>query len=180
MILETWFTRALLTVISQFFLYNLTDVLRFGGSAQSHLIYHPNSFFPRSAMVNLTVDVLGASINVLEAAARFEGFEILIEQMFGEDGYYPDDRIMKMFNLKPHEERDNEEKSVNYKRLRGKRSIQDDINKVENHLNRLHRTVSPEKTLLALGNTGEIKRLSMLFNTSVKRLRSNNYHNMVI
>ena len=180
MILETWFTRALLTVISQFFLYNLTDVLRFGGSAQSHLIYHPNSFFPRSAMVNLTVDVLGASINVLEAAARFEGFEILIEQMFGEDGYYPDDRIMKMFNLKPHEERDNEEKSVNYKRLRGKRSIQDDINKVENHLNRLHRTVSPEKTLLALGNTGEIKRLSMLCNTSVKRLRSNNYHNMVI
>ena len=180
MILETWFTRALLTVISQFFLYNLTDVLRFGGSAQSHLIYHPNSFFPRSAMVNLTVDVLGASINVLEAAARFEGFEILIEQMFGEDGYYPDDRIMKMFNLKPHEERDNEEKSVDYKRLRGKRSIQDDINKVENHLNRLHRTVSPEKTLLALGNTGEIKRLSMLCNTSLKRLRSNNYHNMVI
>lgn len=180
MILETWFTRALLIVISQFFLYNLTDVLRFGGSAQSHLIYHPNSFFPRSAMVNLTVDVLGASINVLEAAARFEGFEILIEQMFGEDGYYPDDRIMKMFNLKPHEERDNEEKSVKNKRLRGKRSIQDDINKVENHLNRLHRTVSPEKTLLGLGNTGEIKRLSMLCNTSVKRLRSNNYHNMVI
>ena len=96
-------------------------------------------------MVNLTVDVLGASINVLEAAARFEGFEILIEQMFGEDGYYPDDRIMKMFNLKPHEERDNEERSVENKRLRGGRSINDDINKVENHLNKLHRRVSPEK-----------------------------------
>ena len=124
--------------------------MRFGGSAQSHLIYHPNSFFPRSAMVNVTVDVLGASINVLEAAARFEGFEILIEQMFGEDGYYPDDRIMKMFNLKPHEERDNEEKTVKYLKLRGKRSIHDDINKVEKHLNKLHRTVSPD----ILGNTG--------------------------
>lgn len=132
-------------LINLIFLCNLTDVLRFGGSAQSHLIYHPNSFFPRSAMVNLTVDVLGASINVLEAAARFEGFEILIEQMFGEDGYYPDDRIMKMFNLKPHEERDKEEKTVRNLRLRGRRSIHDDINKVEKHLNKLHRTVSPGK-----------------------------------
>ena len=94
-------------------------------------------------MVNVTVDVLGASINVLEAAARFEGFEILIEQMFGEDGYYPDDRIMKMFNLKPHEERDKEEKSVKYLKLRGKRSIQDELNNVEEHLNKLHRRVSP-------------------------------------
>lgn len=131
-------------------------------------------------MVNLTVDVLGASINVLEAAARFEGFEILIEQMFGEDGYYPDDRIMKMFNLKPHEERDNVEKLVNYKRLRGRKSIHEDINKVESHLNKLHRRVSPEKTLLGLGNTGEMKRLSMLCSTSVKRLRSKNYRNIVI
>lgn len=127
------------------FSLKILDVLRFGGSAQSHLIYHPNSFFPRSAMLNLTVDVLGASINVLEAAARFEGFEILIEQMFGEDGYYPDDRIMKMFNLKPHEERDKEEKSVRNLPLKRKRSIHDDLNKVESHLNKLHRTVSPGK-----------------------------------
>jgi len=127
------------------FSLKILDVLRFGGSAQSHLIYHPNSFFPRSAMLNLTVDVLGASINVLEAAARFEGFEILIEQMFGEDGYYPDDRIMKMFNLKPHEERDKEEKSVRNLPLKRKRSIRDDLNKVESHLNKLHRTVSPGK-----------------------------------
>lgn len=139
------YTNIVCRLINLIFLCNLTDVLRFGGSAQSHLIYHPNSFFPRSAMVNLTVDVLGASINVLEAAARFEGFEILIEQMFGEDGYYPDDRIMKMFNLKPHEERDKEEKTVRNLRLRGRRSIHDDINKVEKHLNKLHRTVSPGK-----------------------------------
>ena len=125
-----------------FFLYP-ADILRFGGSAQSHLIYHPSSFFPRSAMLNVTVDVLGASINVLETAARFEGFEVLIEQFFGEDGYLPDDRIMKMFNLKPHEERDKEEKTVN-KAPRGRRSlgIHEDINRVEKHLNKLHRTVS--------------------------------------
>ena len=120
----------------------LTDVLRFGGSAQSHLIYHPTSFFPRSAMVNVTVDVLGASINVLEAGARFEGFEILIEQFFGEDGYFPDDRIMQMFNLKPHEERDKKERTVKTSKLKRKRSLDEDLNKVEHNLNKLHRMVS--------------------------------------
>ena len=91
-------------------------------------------------MVNLTVDILGASINVLETGARFEGFEILIEQFFGDDGYYPDERIMKMFNLKPHEERDKIEKSV--KRIRGRRGIDDDLNRVEKHLDKLHAAVS--------------------------------------
>lgn len=98
-------------------------------------------------MLNLTVDVLGASINVLETAARFEGVEILIEQFFGDEGYFPDDRIMKMFNLKPYEERDKEERTVN-KVLRRQRSlsIEDDINRVENHLHKLHRTVSLRKS----------------------------------
>lgn len=66
-------------------------------------------------MVNLIVDVLGVLINVFEVVVCFEGFEIFIEQMFGEDGYYFDDCIMKMFNLKFYEERDNEEKLVDYK-----------------------------------------------------------------
>ena len=98
-------------------------------------------------MLNLTVDVLGASINVLETAARFEGVEILIEQFFGDEGYFPDDRIMKMFNLKPYEERDKEERTVN-KVLRRQRSlsIEEDINRVENHLHKLHRTVSLRKS----------------------------------
>lgn len=115
------------------------DILRAGGSVQGHVIYHPNSYFPRSTHVNLTVDVLGASINVLEAAARFEGFEILIEQFFGRDGYYPDDRIMDMFNnLKPHDQRGEEEKPI-----RGKRSIDDlRMNRVETHLNEIHAKVN--------------------------------------
>ena len=93
-------------------------------------------------MVNVTVDVLGASINVLEAGARFEGFEILIEQFFGEDGYFPDDRIMQMFNLKPHEERDKKERTVKTWKLKRKRSLDEDLNKVEHNLNKLHRVVS--------------------------------------
>ena len=148
---------------------HFVDILRFGGSAQSHLIYHPSSFFPRSALVNITVDVLGASINVLEAAARFEGFETLIEQFFGEDGVFPDERIMNMFNLKPHEERDKEEKIIQgYLRLG--RSINEDINRVESHLNKLHRTVSG----------GVIKRFSVDSpKTKTKTIIPTNYNRCV-
>ncbi|KAK3755617.1 hypothetical protein QZH41_017617, partial [Actinostola sp. cb2023] len=121
------------------------ELLGAGGSMQGHLIYHPNSFFPRSTQVNVTVDVLGASINVLEAAARFEGFEILLEQFFGTDGYYPDKRIMEMFNLVPHEERDNTEKEINGLPIRGRRSINDDIDRVEKHLEKLDRKMDKVK-----------------------------------
>lgn len=88
----------------------------------------------------MTVDVLGASINLLEAAARFEGFETLIEQYFGEDGIYPDNRIMEMFNLRPHEERSEKEQQLNNK-VRGRRSIEDDIDRVEPQLKKLNRKV---------------------------------------
>ena len=92
-------------------------------------------------MLNLTVDVLGASINVLETAARFEGVEILIEQFFGDEGYFPDERIMKMFNLQPHEERDNVERTVNRRLRRRSLGIHEDINRVQNNLNLIHRAV---------------------------------------
>ena len=127
------------------FLVRFADVLRAGGSAQGHLIFHPNSYFPRSARLNLTADILGASINVLETAARFEGFEILIEQMFGKDGYYPDDRIMKLFDLQTPEERDADEKLA--WNVRGRRSLSDDINNVEKHLTKLHQKVRARPSL---------------------------------
>jgi len=120
------------------------ELLGAGGSMQGHLVYHPNSFFPRSTQVNMTVDVLGASINLLEAAARFEGFETLIEQYFGEDGIYPDNRIMDMFNLKPHEARSEEEQELPNK-VRGRRSIVDDINKVEPQLEKMNRKMDNMK-----------------------------------
>ena len=66
----------------------------------------------------------------------------LIEQFFGEDGYFPDDRIMQMFNLKPHEERDKEERTVKTLKHKQKRSLNEDLNKVEHNLNKLHRMVS--------------------------------------
>ena len=39
-------------------------------------------------MVNLTVNLFGESLNLLEVGARAEGFENMIEDFFGPDGYF--------------------------------------------------------------------------------------------
>ena len=93
-------------------------------------------------MLNLTVDILGVSTNILETTGRFEGFEILVEQLFGPEGLYPDKKIMDMFNLKSPEEMGSEETElINNVPLRGRLSIEDDITKVERNLEKLHEKV---------------------------------------
>ena len=49
----------------------------------SDIIYSPNSFIPRSARSNVTVNVMGNSLNVIEIGARTEGFESYLEELFG-------------------------------------------------------------------------------------------------
>ena len=39
-------------------------------------------------MVNLTVNLFGESLNLFEVGARAEGFESMIEDFFGPDGYF--------------------------------------------------------------------------------------------
>ncbi|XP_069692884.1 uncharacterized protein Apoltp isoform X2 [Periplaneta americana] len=57
-----------------------------GGSYESNVIFSPKSYLPRSAMFNLTVDLFGESVNVLEVAGRMEGFEHYVESIFGPNG----------------------------------------------------------------------------------------------
>ena len=105
----------------------IAEKYEIGGSTQSQVIFHPESYFPRSAKFNFTVDVLGASVNLLETAARFEGFETLIEQMFGPEGYFPDDRLMQLLKIKPTEALD-----------RGKRSPNEvEMNEIKSNLEKL-------------------------------------------
>ena len=115
------------------FCFNWTQHLYFsgkyevGGSSQAQVVFHPDSYFPRSAKFNFTVDVLGASVNLLETAARFEGFETLVEQMFGPEGYFPDDRLMQLLNIKPTEAM-----------ARGRRSAtENEMNEIKNNLEQL-------------------------------------------
>lgn len=60
-----------------------SELLNVGGSVESNLIWSADSFIPRSAMLNLTVDVFGQSVNLLEVGGRVQGLEDLLERVFG-------------------------------------------------------------------------------------------------
>ena len=55
------------------------------------------SYVPRSAMVNLSVNVFGENLNLLEVGGRVEGLENTIEGMFGPEGHFKEDTLQKIF-----------------------------------------------------------------------------------
>jgi hypothetical protein len=71
------------------------DSLNAGAKVESNLIWSPKSFVPRSAMLNLTVDLFGHSVNFLEVGGRVEGAEDFLQKMFGPDGYFPAEKREK-------------------------------------------------------------------------------------
>lgn len=71
--------------VSQFW-----DSVNLGAHAESGLIFAPESFTPRQAFLNLTVDLFGTSVNFLELGARMEGFDDLLAKMFGRHGFFSD------------------------------------------------------------------------------------------
>lgn len=64
-----------------------------GGTVESNIIFSSQSYLPRSATLNLTLDLFGESVNLMEMGARLEGFESLVESFFGPGGFFPDDTI---------------------------------------------------------------------------------------
>ncbi|XP_042874952.1 uncharacterized protein LOC122255069 [Penaeus japonicus] len=64
-----------------------------GATIESNVIFSRKSYLPRSAMLNLTLDLFGQSINFFEVGGRIEGFEAYIERFFGPSGYYPEETI---------------------------------------------------------------------------------------
>ncbi|CAL1530281.1 unnamed protein product [Lymnaea stagnalis] len=54
-----------------------------GATGESNVVWSSKSFIPRSAMVNLTVDVLGQSINLIEIGGRVQGLEDLLQKYVG-------------------------------------------------------------------------------------------------
>ncbi|CAM9777170.1 unnamed protein product [Lampetra fluviatilis] len=50
---------------------------------QSSLVFSPDSFVPRSLSLNLTVNAMGQSLNLLELSGRVENVEPLLERLLG-------------------------------------------------------------------------------------------------
>ena len=104
--------------------------LKSGASVDGHLIYHPDSILPKSALLNMTANILDVPVHVFEMAARVEGIETLIEDLFGPEGMFPDNSIVKIFNY----EFSAEQKA----KLRQRRST-DNVN---NNIKKLHEQVN--------------------------------------
>lgn len=62
------------------------DEYNVGGSTETNLIFGIDSYIPRSTSFNLTVDLFGESVNVVEMSAYFQGFEHMVESVFGPKG----------------------------------------------------------------------------------------------
>ncbi|XP_053697453.1 uncharacterized protein LOC128744450 [Sabethes cyaneus] len=62
------------------------DEYNFGLTTDADVIFSADSYLPRTGSLNLTADLFGESINFLELNARAEGFEYLVESIFGPTG----------------------------------------------------------------------------------------------
>ncbi|KAH9496816.1 hypothetical protein Btru_010355 [Bulinus truncatus] len=54
-----------------------------GASAESNVVWSSKSFLPRSSMVNLTVDIFGQSVQLLELGGRVQGLESMLQKFIG-------------------------------------------------------------------------------------------------
>lgn len=64
-------------------LSGFSEIFNVGALAEGNLIWSAQSFVPRSASVNLTFDVFGQSVNLLELGGRVQGIEAMLEKFFG-------------------------------------------------------------------------------------------------
>ncbi|XP_041357850.1 apolipophorins-like [Gigantopelta aegis] len=71
------------------------DKFNIGALADSNLIWSGKSLVPRSAVVNITVDLFGNSINLFEIGGRLEGLEYLLETYLGPYGYFSEKKTKK-------------------------------------------------------------------------------------
>lgn len=62
------------------------DEYNFGITSDASLIFGTDSYIPRSASYNFSMDLFGESVNMFEVSAYVQGFEHLIEGVFGPHG----------------------------------------------------------------------------------------------
>ena len=79
-----------------------SEMLNTGGSMESNLIWSTKSFVPRSASVNLTVDIFGQAINLIEMGGRVQGLDGVLERFFS-----PKSEDENVINLEGLDELDN-------------------------------------------------------------------------
>jgi hypothetical protein len=128
----------------------LLEKLNSGVTAEGDIIFNPDGYLPRSAFFNLTANVMGVPVHIVEASAQVNGMETLLEDVFGPEGMFPDNTVFKMFNftltkekLQEMAQKRNERSDADFVR-RTRRSAG---NNVDDNLNDLHKRVHNKREM---------------------------------
>ncbi|XP_039760975.1 apolipophorins [Pararge aegeria] len=104
--------------------YNV-DILGVGGNVEQSVIYSQDSFLPRSVNLNLTAEVFGHNVNILEVGGRQGNLDRVVEHFLGPRGLFRTKEPQDLFDelkSKLGESARKAEKSV-----RGRRSIKSEV-----------------------------------------------------
>ncbi|KAK0089741.1 hypothetical protein PV326_004381 [Microctonus aethiopoides] len=66
-----------------------------GGTFQANVIFSSKSYVPRTITFNVSLDLFGESVNILEATVRMEGMEYYAEKFFGPNGPLANEKISR-------------------------------------------------------------------------------------
>ncbi|KAF7992093.1 hypothetical protein HCN44_001418 [Aphidius gifuensis] len=66
-----------------------------GGTMQINVVFSAKSYVPRTLTMNMSLDLFGESVNVLETSVRLEGIEHYAEKFFGPNGPLANEKMSK-------------------------------------------------------------------------------------
>ncbi|XP_065673744.1 uncharacterized protein LOC100199505 isoform X2 [Hydra vulgaris] len=74
--------------------------IKSGAAIETHVIFNHENYFPQSAFFDLTANVLGVPVSLLETNIGIEGMEDLLEQAAGNDGFLSKNNfVFSLFNF---------------------------------------------------------------------------------
>lgn len=109
------------------------DALGLGGNVEKNVIYSQDSFLPRSVNMNMTAEIFGHSLNVLEVGGRQGNLDRVAEHLFGPKSFLRTEDPQSLY------EKYIVEKFAHYKEkveggVRGRRSIKTDVDSFDKTL----------------------------------------------
>ncbi|KAJ8040656.1 hypothetical protein HOLleu_15014 [Holothuria leucospilota] len=69
----------------------------FGGSIESNLIYNPDTIMPKSMMLKYAISALGKDYDLIETGWDVQGYEAVMESIFGPAGFFPNNVMRTLF-----------------------------------------------------------------------------------
>ena len=128
------------------------DSLNSGATIDGQVIFRPDGYFPKSGLLNITANVLGAPVHLIEAVVGMDGLETVLGNAFGPNGVIPDNFILNLFNytftsqiLKEMAERSEAQ------RTRQARGVKDKLSQIHNRVNMKSPTPSAHFSIKVMG-----------------------------